>query len=952
MDARPLTVALFLEAAGLSAAASGTRRQKPRCDPFVVVESVSSVFAPPHADVGGDEQEVGRTETVFNSSEPRWASPVRVAYRFADARQRLTFKVYDRCESDEGDVLLGHCECTVTQVMVAEDQRFVLGLSGARGGGRLVVRGEVVRADYGENVTLQIAGVGGLRKATKPYFELQREMKDGQMAVVKYSEVFSDYSSRSGAVNRFRPFTIPLAKLCNSDKERKLRLVFMNFDKRAVYHKCGSVDFTLAGLMRDFKDKEGTRSAPIYEVVKHRRNGSTVVAGQIAVTQLMVQSDITFLDYVQKGGVVINTVFAVDMSMTNGNPSDPGSIHFLNPRGPNEYEAAIRDVGNVLADLDSSKAFPSWGFGACLPPYLNAISHCFPLSDGPSAICGSVAGVKDAYREMLKHVRPHQPCKYGPVLRKVIDQARTEDERSNHSVYTVLVLFTDGDFVDYEDVTDLIVGASDLPLSIVIVGIGSAEKPKLQDLDGDYEHLQNSDGIRASRDIVQFVPFLKYRSNPAQLATAVLEEIPDQLVSFYRDLGIRPGENRTMVPGPEVPSFDVASTVAARNGSSSDLSREFAYGHLEVRSHSGNLSSSPGVGSSRSARSNSSLRRESSASSVGSGHASCSALSSKFDNVRISPQVTQPNYPPGTPGILTEALLSTSVPEGLAVQPSSMQASVEPSFMAGSSVPSGGGWIPRIPVGGDSLSGESHSFVSGGAGSVQNHYRGPTMQPPSNASPAHSFLGGQSSGATPLHHFGEPSSNWPPHISSPPSSSSPHTGALPVSPMLNNPFPGQTQPAAPQHGYLQQSYQSPPREQYSTGRGNVVYSPTPFFQNSTSSPPPVSSGVPHLYHQHPVHGPPGGIDQAAYGGQYGQTQPSLLVQHQLYGPLPGHQQSVQQNGWVHPSGQPQPVSHLQQSVERGQLNYAQGQMRQPHSHQHSQQQPHQTQSPYGAHQRY
>lgn len=948
MDARPPTAALFLEAAGLSAAASGTRRQKARCDPFVVVETSSSVFAAPHADAGGEEREVGRTETVFNSSEPRWATPVRVAYRFADARQRLSFSVYDRCEGDEGDVLLGRCECTVTQVMVAEDQCFVLGLSGAQGGGRLVVRGEVEKADYGENVTLQIAGVGGLRKATKPFFELQREMKDGQMVPVKYSEVFSDYSSRTGAVNRFRSFTISLVRLSNSDKERRLRLVFMNFGRRGVHDECGSVEFTLAELMRDFKDKEGTRSAPIYEVVKRRRNGSTVVAGQIAVTQLMVQSEVSFLHYIKNGGVVINTVFAVDMSMTNGNPSDPGSIHFLNPRGPNEYEAAIRDVGLILSEFDSSKAFPSWGFGACLPPHFDAISHCFPLSDGPSEICDGVAGVKHAYREMLQRVRPHQPCKYGPVLRKVIDQARTEDERSNHSVYTVLVMFTDGDFVDFQDVKDVIVGASDLPLSIVFVGIGSAEKPKLEDLDGDYQRLQNSDGIRASRDIVQFVPFQEYRSNPAQLATAVMEEIPDQLVSFYRDLGIRPGENRTIFPGPEAPSLDVALSVAARNGSSSDLSRENASGHLEARSHSGNLSSSPGVASSRSARSNSSLRRDSSASSLGSGHVSFSMLSSKFDNVRISPQVTQPNYPPGTPGMLPEALLSTSVPESLVAPPPSMQASVDPSFMAGSSAQSGGDWIPRIPV-----AGESHSFVSGGANSVQNHYRGPTMQPPSNASPAHSFLGGQSLGATPLPNFGEHSSNWQPHMVSPSLSSSSYAGVLPVSPMLNNPFPGQTLPTAPQHGYLQQSYQPPPGEQYSAGRGGAVYPPTPNFQNSTSSPPPVGPAVSHLYHQHPVggYGPPGSIDQAAYGGQYPQTQPSLPVQHQHYDPLSGPQQSIPRNGWLHPSAQPQPVFHLQQSVERGQLNYAQGQMRQPHSHQHSQQQPHQAQSPYGSHQR-
>ena len=50
------------------------------------------------------------------------------------------------------------------------------------------------------------------------------------------------------------------------------------------------------------------------------------------------------------------------------------------------------------------------------------------------------------------------------------------------------------------------VSASDLPLSILIVGVGGADYKEMEVLDGDKgERLESSSGRVASRDIVQFV---------------------------------------------------------------------------------------------------------------------------------------------------------------------------------------------------------------------------------------------------------------------------------------------------------------------------------------------------------------------------------------------------------------------------------------------------------------
>jgi copine 5/8/9 len=89
-----------------------------------------------------------------------------------------------------------------------------------------------------------------------------------------------------------------------------------------------------------------------------------------------------------------------------------------------------------------------------------------------------------------------------------------------------------------------IVRASELPLSILIVGVGAANFEPMEVLDGDDVRLQNATGV-AKRDIVQFVPMRDFMmSNGAidrqALSRALLDEIPRQLLSYMESRGIGP----------------------------------------------------------------------------------------------------------------------------------------------------------------------------------------------------------------------------------------------------------------------------------------------------------------------------------------------------------------------------------------------------------------------------
>lgn len=89
--------------------------------------------------------------------------------------------------------------------------------------------------------------------------------------------------------------------------------------------------------------------------------------------------------------------------------------------------------------------------------------------------------------------------------------------KESTQLYQVLLILTDGEIHDMQKTVDLIVGNTNLPLSIIIVGVGNADFTNMNILDGD-NGLFDSKGRKANRDIVQFVPFNQVSGNSDMLA--------------------------------------------------------------------------------------------------------------------------------------------------------------------------------------------------------------------------------------------------------------------------------------------------------------------------------------------------------------------------------------------------------------------------------------------------
>ena len=247
----------------------------------------------------------------------------------------------------------------------------------------------------------------------------------------------------------------------------------------------------------------------------------------------IITKNYTFVDYL-KAGVQIGLSVAIDFTGSNGNPKDQRSLHFVNGLEPNQYERAISSCGSIVAYYDYDQLFPCFGFGAKIN---GQVAPLFNLNFQQDPNINLVENIIGAYHNAINVVQLWGPTNFGPIIRTMNQIIRSEN---NKLKYHILMILTDGMIDDIDATIDELVDGSSLPLSVIIIGVGRADFSSMTVLDADENPLISSKGIRAARDLVQFVPFLKFESNPEKLANEVLYEIPGQILEYYEQNNLDP----------------------------------------------------------------------------------------------------------------------------------------------------------------------------------------------------------------------------------------------------------------------------------------------------------------------------------------------------------------------------------------------------------------------------
>ena len=242
-----------------------------------------------------------------------------------------------------------------------------------------------------------------------------------------------------------------------------------------------------------------------------------------------IGEEITFLDYIKKGGIRIGLNIGIDFTKSNKPPNDPSSLHSYVNEQKNPYEKAILTCGKILEYYDYDLLFPVYGFGAV---FEGETSYCFNINyfgDKKPEI-EFVDKIINVYHKCIQKILFSGPTYFAPIINKIISNIK---EQNDPREYQVLMILTDGIILDMANTIDALVEGSYYPLSVIIIGIGNADFAKMNELDGDKIPLISRKGIKRQRDLVQFVPFNKYEGDINKLVYEVLEEIPRQVIEYY-----------------------------------------------------------------------------------------------------------------------------------------------------------------------------------------------------------------------------------------------------------------------------------------------------------------------------------------------------------------------------------------------------------------------------------
>eukprot|EP00281_Chroomonas_sp_CCMP1168_P023752 CAMPEP_0206236744 /NCGR_PEP_ID=MMETSP0047_2-20121206/13881_1 /ASSEMBLY_ACC=CAM_ASM_000192 /TAXON_ID=195065 /ORGANISM="Chroomonas mesostigmatica_cf, Strain CCMP1168" /LENGTH=585 /DNA_ID=CAMNT_0053661105 /DNA_START=37 /DNA_END=1790 /DNA_ORIENTATION=- len=477
--------------------------------------------------------EIGRTEKVMNDLNPKFKKQFTIDYFFEEV-QDLQFLVYD-VDTNSGRLedqdFLGSLQTTLGSIVGSRGSCLTAALTGTKGQlekryGSIKVLAEEISSHAGDSIKLRLAGnkletKDWMGKGDK-YLVIKRQRGDGNFEEVHRTEVIKNSKDPAWA-----PIELPLAKLNLGRMDAHILFELMDWNNVTQHDFMGQVICTTNDLLtpRSFK----------IEKLKSKNPGKD--RGELIVQFSELHHPPTFLEYVA-GGCEITVMMAIDFTASNKTPSDPQSLHFMNPGGWNSYQQAIISIGEILEKYDHDKNFEAYGFGGKLPN--GQVSHCFALNgDAANPSVRQVQGILDAYQQCLVNVQLYGPTNFASVIRAAHQAAK--NVQPPRQAYYVLLIITDGEITDLDDTVDAIIAASGEPLSIVIVGVGPADFGKMHRLDGDDRALTSAmSGKKTQRDIVQFVAFRELKNNGPMLAKEVLAEIPQQLTSYMKSKNMKP----------------------------------------------------------------------------------------------------------------------------------------------------------------------------------------------------------------------------------------------------------------------------------------------------------------------------------------------------------------------------------------------------------------------------
>ena len=480
---------------------------------------------------GKQPRVVGQTEPQNNCRNPSFKQGVTLDYVFEE-QQILTFNVIAVLNKNE-EVIIGSTMCSFPQILMASEEGLRMDLRRCTNPDSSILikysrsRGSVLNMHF-KVKCINVKDIETFSKSDpflkiyRPAIEFKKEADPEKIPADNWVLVHTTEHYDDNLNPDFKPFTINETSLNMGSLEMMNKWEIWDYSHKGK-HTWISKAFVSA---RQLLSGEVKKLVTLDEKKKP--------AGDIIIENFKAVHETSMSDYLEKG-VYLSLAVGIDFTGSNDHYKKSESLHYLGGlHSLNPYQTVLHEVGGILSDYDRDKLIPAYGFGA-IPQGQRGASFCFPITlDQKKNELHSYQELVEAYNKIVPSLTFSSPALFAPIIGETLK--RVEKEVSTNKMrYTILLIITDGIINDMDETISKIVDCSHLPMSIIIVGVGSDDFKQMVLLDGDKSPLKDSNGRMVARDIVHFLQFRNYAKNLQAFAKDVFQELPRQIDDYYQN---------------------------------------------------------------------------------------------------------------------------------------------------------------------------------------------------------------------------------------------------------------------------------------------------------------------------------------------------------------------------------------------------------------------------------
>ncbi|KAH0787738.1 Copine family protein [Histomonas meleagridis] len=347
-----------------------------------------------------------------------------------------------------------------------------------------------------------------LNKNYPQLFICKQDKINNRWVPVYHSEVIN--RSDSG---QWSPISLPCHLLCSNDYSRSIRFLVKNNEPGKKIFSIGHCDVPVQLL----KDALNLQLGLIPS------NKNLARAGIIIIRAATLVERLTFYGNIRKN-LRFNFSCSIDFSS-----SDAKSLHYATLGKDNDYESSFKAIGGIVEQYSNTKVCHCWIFGVKMN---QQIYHAIPLTNkSGSSDLNRVKELGAAYWRILEKIQFDETCEITPSTLEALELIKGQKDPSKYMVFLILI---NGDPLDLDKFIDLLFGSQNEPLSVVIVGIGTAEfnqtETKLRE-----SPLKNSEGKEFEREFVKFLKFNDFE-NIDNMTEVALKDVAEQAANWIEIL--------------------------------------------------------------------------------------------------------------------------------------------------------------------------------------------------------------------------------------------------------------------------------------------------------------------------------------------------------------------------------------------------------------------------------